>query len=67
MDVAVIDSGHLNDEQIADLAAGSQAKVMICSHLYRELNAERLYAAAKDKGYAGQLIIGADRMSMDLG
>jgi ribonuclease BN (tRNA processing enzyme) len=35
VDLAIIDSGHLEDEEIVQLAAQSQARVIVCSHLYR--------------------------------
>jgi len=39
VDLAVIDSGHLPNGKIVNLAVASQAKVIICSHLYRPLKA----------------------------
>lgn len=63
VDFAVIDSGHLEDEQIVQLAAQSQAKVIVCSHLYREIDALRLQAWAMDEGYTGTILVGRDLMS----
>lgn len=66
IDLAVIDSGHPTDEEIVQLAAQSQAKVIVCSHLYRELNSARLQKQANDLGYTGTLIVGRDLMSFML-
>ena len=63
VDFAIIDAGHSEDEQIALLAAKSQAKVIVCSHLYRELDAPRLQARATDWGYTGTILVGRDLMS----
>lgn len=66
VDLAVIDSGHLTDEQIVQLAAESQARVIVCSHLYRELDAPRLQAWAASQGYTGTILVGYDLMSFEL-
>lgn len=65
-DLAVIDSGHLTDTEIVALAAASQAKVIVCSHLYRELNALGLQKLAVERGYNGTILIGHDLMSFIL-
>ena len=63
VDFAIIDSGHLEDEQIVQLAAQSQAKVMVCSHLYREIDAPRLQVWAAGEGYTGTILVGRDLMT----
>ncbi|GCE48698.1 ribonuclease BN (tRNA processing enzyme) [Thermosporothrix hazakensis] len=63
VDLAVIDSGHLSDEQIVELAARSQAKHILCSHLYRELDATALQREARARGYAGTISIGRDLLT----
>jgi ribonuclease BN (tRNA processing enzyme) len=63
VDLAIIDSGHLEDEQIVELAVKSQAKVIVCSHLYREIDAPRLQAWATSEGYTGTMLVGRDLMS----
>ena len=66
-ELAVIDSGHLSDEEIVELAARTQARRLVCSHLYRELDAAALNARAAEAGYTGELIVGEDGMvSRDL-
>src|ERR1051326_1977981 len=66
VDLAIIDSGHLEDEQIVQLAAQSQARVIVCSHLYREIDVPRLQAWAEGEGYTGTILVGHDLMSFEL-
>jgi ribonuclease BN (tRNA processing enzyme) len=63
VDLAIIDSGHLEDEQIVQLAAQSQARVIVCSHLYREIDAPRLQTWASREGYTGTILVGRDLMT----
>jgi ribonuclease BN (tRNA processing enzyme) len=65
-ELAVFDSGHLSEEQIVELAARTQVRRLVCSHLYRELDAGALGARAAKAGYTGELIVGEDGMSFDL-
>ena len=66
VDLAIIDSGHLEDEQIVQLAARSQARVIVCSHLYRAIDAPRLQVWAEREGYSGTILVGHDLMSFEL-
>ncbi len=66
VNLAVIDSGHLGDDEIIALAAASQAKTLVCSHLYRDLDANFLQEQAAQKAYTGKIVIGHDLMSFDL-
>lgn len=66
VDLAIIDSGHLEDEQIVQLAAQSQARRIVCSHLYREIDAPRLQAWAEREGYMGTILVGHDLMSFGI-
>lgn len=66
VDLAVIDSGHLSDEEIVELAVRSGAGLLVCSHLYRELDAGDLGARAARRGYRGRLLVAADLMSFEL-
>ncbi len=63
VNLAIIDSGHITDEQIIELATASQAKTIVCSHLYREIDAPQLQGLAKAAGYQGTIIVGYDLMS----
>ena len=65
-ELAVIDSGHLSNEEIVDLAARSQVRRLVCSHLYRPLDAAELGARAAKAGYTGELIVGEDGMTFEL-
>ena len=65
-ELAVFDSGHLEESQIVELAARSQAGRLVCSHLYRELDGEALGARAAKAGYTGELIVGQDSMVFEL-
>ena len=65
-DIAVIDSGHLSDDEILNAAVRSQAKTIICSHLYRELDQEVLSLAGKSRGFNGKFIVPKDLMSFPL-
>ena len=66
VDLAIIDSGHLEDDEIVQLAAASQAKTIICSHLYREIDAQKLRTLAEEAGYEGTILVGRDLMSFVL-
>lgn len=66
VDLAIIDSGHIEDEEIVQLAVASQAKVIVCSHLYREIEAVHLQKLAVDRGYEGMIIVGRDLMTFVL-
>lgn len=60
LDMAIIDSGHLKDEEIVELAVQSGVSVMVCSHLYRELNIDELNQRACERGYEGIIRSGFD-------
>jgi ribonuclease BN (tRNA processing enzyme) len=63
VDLAIIDSGHIEDDEIVQLAATSQAKTKVCSHLYREIDAPKLQILAEKGGYEGTILVGRDLMS----
>lgn len=64
--LAVIDSGHIQDDEIVDLAVASQARCIVCSHLYREISASHLQQLAAQRGYTGTILVGHDLMSFVL-
>ncbi len=66
VDLAVIDSGHIEDNEIVSLAVASQAKTIVCSHLYRELDAKELQAQAVANSYEGTIVVGRDLMTFVL-
>ncbi|HCJ33662.1 MAG TPA: hypothetical protein DHV65_05100, partial [Ktedonobacter sp.] len=63
VDRAIIDSGHIEDSEIMQLAASSQAKTIVCSHLYREIDAQQLQAQSTSAGYQGTILVGKDLMT----
>ena len=65
-DLAVIDAGHPEDEEIVELAARTQVPRIVCSHLYRELEEDDLNRRAQAAGYRGRLIVGQDGMTFEL-
>jgi ribonuclease BN (tRNA processing enzyme) len=66
VDLAIIDAGHLEDDEIVQLAAASRAKTIVCSHLYREIDASKLQTLAEEAGYEGTILVGRDLMSFVL-
>lgn len=66
VELAIIDAGHPQDEEIVQLAAQSQARVIVCSHLYRELDIVQLQKQANAARYTGTLVVGRDLMSFVL-
>ncbi len=66
VDLAIIDSGHIGDDEIVQLAVASKAKMIVCSHLYREIAAPELQSLAEKAGYEGTILVGRDLMSFVL-
>ncbi len=66
VDLAVIDAGHLTDDEILELAAATQVPRIVCSHLYRELDEDEMNREARARGYEGRLIVGQDLMTFEL-
>jgi ribonuclease BN (tRNA processing enzyme) len=66
VDVGIIDAGHISDQEIVELAIATQARRIICSHLYRDLNESQLQAQAQKGGYTGTLQIGHDLLTLPL-
>ncbi len=63
VELAIIDSGHITDQQIVELAIASQARHIVCSHLYRAIDAARLQVEAELGGYTGTILVGHDLLS----
>ena len=66
VDLAVIDSGHLDDDELVELAVQSGARRIVCSHLYRDLDAEVLGSRAAERGFSGEILVGRDLMIFPL-
>lgn len=62
VDFAVLNAGHLKDEDIINMAVMTQVGIMVCSHLYRDIDEERLNSLAIERGYKGKIVIGKDLM-----
>lgn len=65
-DLAIIDAGHLSDDELVELAVASAPRILICSHLYRDLDLEWLQGQARTRGFAGRILIGRDGMAFAL-
>ena len=65
VDLAIIDAGHLNEDKIVQLSVASQAKFIICSHLYEEIDKYRLQELARAAGYEGTIVVGHDLHTFD--
>ncbi|MEW6740289.1 MAG: ribonuclease Z [Nitrospirota bacterium] len=61
-DFAVLNVGGLKDENIIDIAFLTQVKTIVCSHLYRDMDEEKLNSLSIEKGYKGRIVIGRDLM-----
>lgn len=65
-ELAIFDAGHINDEQISELAAATQVPQLICSHQYRPLDEVKLNAMAHARRYTGRIVVGQDLMEFVL-
>lgn len=63
-DIGIIDSGHISDQEIVELAVATQAQQLICSHLYRDIDQKQIQAQAQQAGYTGTLLVGYDLLSL---
>src|SRR5712691_5398310 len=66
VDLAIIDAGHIEDDEIVELAATTQAGHIVCSHLYRDINAPQLLDRAREKGFRGHISVGCDLQTFAL-
>ncbi len=60
VELGIFDAGHLSTEEMIELSVQSQAKKLVCSHHYDELDEQLLNQRAKDRGYSGELIVAND-------
>lgn len=65
--IAVIDSGHLTDAQIVSLAARARPEILVCSHIYRQLDHSKLIDESTEGGFDGRIVIAEDRMEFPFG
>ena len=66
VDLVVMDSGHLSDEEIVELAVRAEPGWILCSHVYRDLDARSLVARARSLGFSGRISVAEDRMVIEL-
>jgi len=62
VDEAVFDAGHLTEDEIIDLAVKTQVNTLWCSHLYSELDVNKLNTLANKRGYQGELKLAYDKL-----
>jgi len=65
-ELAIIDAGHLEDDEILSLAVRTGVPRLVCSHLYRELDQQELERRGRAGGFAGRFIVGRDLMTFEL-
>jgi ribonuclease BN (tRNA processing enzyme) len=65
-ELAVIDAGHPSEDEIVRLAVEGGARTVVCSHLYAELDGDRLAERARAAGFAGRLLVARDLQHFDL-
>lgn len=66
IELGIFDSGHITDEEIVELAVRSQAKTLVGSHQYRNLDEPALNEAARSRGYKGRIVAAEDQMRFQL-
>jgi ribonuclease BN (tRNA processing enzyme) len=66
VDLAIVDAGHLSDEELVELAVQTRVRRLVCSHLYREIDAGAIAALATKRGFDGEILMGEDLMSFAL-
>lgn len=64
--VAVIDSGHLTDDEIVELAVAAAPRRLLCSHLYRPLDPGELTTRARERGFGGRIEVASDGLEIPL-
>ena len=66
VDLGIFDSGHLSDDEIVELAVRSNARQLVATHLYRQIDAKALQSRARERGWHGELVVGRDGMELAL-
>jgi ribonuclease BN (tRNA processing enzyme) len=65
-ELAIVDAGHLEDDELVSLAVETEARRIVGSHLYRELDEEDLGRRARGRGFTGRFVVGRDLMTFEL-
>ncbi|OHB19109.1 MAG: hypothetical protein A2666_02325 [Parcubacteria group bacterium RIFCSPHIGHO2_01_FULL_47_10b] len=66
VDLAIVDAGHITDEELVKLSVKSGVKRLVASHLYREIDGVKINRLALKNGYMGKIIIGQDLMEFTI-
>jgi len=66
VDLVVMDSGHLNDEEIVELAVRAEPGWILCSHVYRDLDLRSLLVRARGRGFSGRISVAEDGLVVEL-
>ncbi len=66
VDLAVVDAGHPEEDQLVELTVRAAPGRLVCSHLYRPLDEAALQARAEKAGFQGRLQVGRDLMQFAL-
>jgi ribonuclease BN (tRNA processing enzyme) len=59
---AVIDAGHLTQEQVIELALKGNPQYLVCSHIYSDFPIDTIANEARQRGFEGNVIIASDLM-----
>lgn len=65
-DIAVIDAGHLSENEIVELAVRSHPELLVLSHLYHDYDQPKLESLAASAGFRGKLVIGKDLLEFEV-
>ncbi len=65
-ELAIVDAGHLEDEELISLAVRTQVPRLVCSHLYRELDEDDLSRRGRSEGFNGRFLVAQDLMTFEL-
>ena len=56
VDLAIVDAGHISEKELIALATQTQAKKLVCSHLYRDIPIKQIQKRSPD--FNGEFILG---------
>ena len=56
----------MSGDEIVELAVQSNARRLVASHLYREIDSRSLQKRARDRGWQGELLLGRDGMEIEI-
>lgn len=65
-ELAVIDAGHLSEDELVELAQRAQPRTMVCSHIYEPIEVSRIAARAQQGGFRGEILEARDGMQFTI-